>query len=1484
MLHSQIIAGILALFAFTINAGVADANVLNSCTTYCHGLPPRDGLRKANPHFDSQSSAFSGNHRTHLPAVPVAASCSVCHGPVSPTDFGHQNGVINMANSLKGYSSASIRAKYDLGLFFNQTSIPNLAIATCSNVSCHFETKSPAWNTSPLIYPAGCSVCHGAPPSGGTTGTAGSHVRHDAYFPGETGCQKCHPAYTTFSHASSAGRSLRVQGYLRDPANNLEPAGTYSGSGTNYFPSQSAAQLFGSCSTIYCHSSGQGATGTGTLTYQSVTWGGAALNCGSCHQNMATASTTTGSHQLHATATTSANGAGVNYTCQVCHGLSYSRSKVPAGLGGSHVNKNIELSFTTISGGVGAGATYSKGSSFSSGSAYGQCSTSACHGSGRPVWGGNTTRPECFKCHGSTVALFTNVSAASVAPGFNGEGRDTGGNTVATSPRVGAHQTHLTAADNISNPIRCGECHTTHLTVKDATHLNFTTATITFGPLARNASHAPTVVRTSGIINCSNTYCHTGNRTGATAASTTPAFASASLIGNTSITDTCINKCHGLPPGGGVAGDTHAGRLASGSYTTPASLSACSSQTGGTGCHPTLNSAPTSMANIFFDKTKHINGAVEAAGGHTFPYPGATHSFDASPITACTGCHTNTGATGYPVLAGVKPDCRSCHTLASPGTGCISCHGSTADGKPSGALGAFPNYSGSHTKHVVGQGMACSECHFSYGTGTANHGSSNRLAHNDVTFVGLSSPSGKFHATKTATTASCVNIACHGDATWGVTKFNCVTCHAAAIGSRVAVTGEFASQSHHVQGAELPLTPVHCAKCHWEANADGTVNATYHRGVQNANAGVSLIVWTGTSRPVSPTSATLISYTANGARDQIAKLNSVCLGCHSVYNAAIAPFGTYRTDVYAPEQRLKGRSAADNSSIQARYSTTRTVAWSNYLFNNNSGNIVQYGTNMKSKLSKALSAHGNASKNQMPAWNGSAGGTGEDKTMADYTYTGTSGKRNVFCFDCHNSHGSSATGITSSYSSATGGSNSLGGKGGLLKTTVAGKRGYTVNYTPAQRTITYSNVSGIGQTVKTTTSAVFNPGAAICNDCHNNNDAAKGINISKPWSITGTFSSSRAIVGYWSTPYFDNYTFNSAKRTAYKAGGAVGAINDRRKPMGGHYGSSVSTRSAQHDANINGLCTPCHDPHGVSPLLGAERSRGVPLLKGTWVTSPYLEDKAGKLVKRGGGSKFAGIGSGGAAPGYHIDQNTFLTAASAAYVINGGAAGPATSATARSNKRSQHFRSFNVLSSAKTLTGYPGAGGLTAAQFAGLCNECHTQANLTNTAAPSASNWQSKERVHQSVLGWAATTGSNANNQLHSYTCAKCHAPHVSRLPRLLVTNCLDQRHFGQSVSSSIASTGALTTTPGNIIQSTLTSSALGAGRFPGGGSRYSNTPGSAQNSGGWWFQTNGGAAGAGTQPNNTPAYGSLCHNATNASGSTTYSPIQQKWNKKSQW
>ena len=38
----------------------------------------------------------------------------------------------------------------------------------------------------------------------------------------------------------------------------------------------------------------------------------------------------------------------------------------------------------------------------------------------------------------------------------------------------------------------------------------------------------------------------------------------------------------------------------------------------------------------------------------------------------------------------------------------------------------------------------------------------------------------------------------------------------------------------------------------------------------------------------------------------------------------------------------------------------------------------------------------------------------------------------------------------------------------------------------------------------------------------------------------------------------------------------------------------------------------------------------------------------------------------------------------------------------------------------------------------------------------------------------------------HQFSCSKCHSPHASRLPKLMITNCLDIRHntWDDSMSS----------------------------------------------------------------------------------------------------
>ncbi len=264
--YSQMVAVITALISLTFSVGTAQAvSVLNSCTTYCHGIPPLDGTRKANLHFGSRSSALSGNHRNHLPAAPATASCGICHTPVAATEFGHQNNIIKMANSLKGYSSATLRAKYDKGIFFNQTSIPNLTNARCSNVNCHFEKQTPVWGTSSAGTT--CETCHGALISPLTP----AHPKHVVALGNTiTACNSCHNSHSgtaAYTHATSAGRAITVT------------VGAYTGSNNRYLPSQTG-RVTGTCSLVVCH-------GSGTL----LPWSGALWSttdqCGKCHSSNA---------------------------------------------------------------------------------------------------------------------------------------------------------------------------------------------------------------------------------------------------------------------------------------------------------------------------------------------------------------------------------------------------------------------------------------------------------------------------------------------------------------------------------------------------------------------------------------------------------------------------------------------------------------------------------------------------------------------------------------------------------------------------------------------------------------------------------------------------------------------------------------------------------------------------------------------------------------------------------------------------------------------------------------------------------------------------------------------------------------------------------------------------------------------------------------------------------------------------------------------
>jgi predicted CxxxxCH...CXXCH cytochrome family protein len=507
---------------------------------------------------------------------------------------------------------------------------------------------------------------------------------------------------------------------------------------------------------------------------------------------------------------------------------------------------------------------------------------------------------------------------------------------------------------------------------------------------------------------------------------------------------------------------------------------------------------------------------------------------------------------------------------------------------------------------------------------------------------------------------------------------DCTKCHAGTINMRMDVMGQMNANSHHVQGGAV--TNKHCYACHWEATPEGLIDNRYHEGYNYKsytsvkNAKVDLVVWKPGTRPAYYNQTTAVQFFANRIgtaqeRTEVAKITSTCISCHSDQNNDSQPFGDCKT----PRQY-----AWDGQSVAARYSQTGTTAWGKY-------NSTTYpNANQKDKLTKALSAHGNATANQ--------GGFSTTNGIDSNIPNSRGGGQNVQCFDCHSSHGSKVVGITSSYITFNGSHN-----GGNLKETQAGKGGYAMSYMAS---------------ANTSSGAVnpYNAGAGQCFDCHLTQNS--GVT---PWGYQSTFGATEPIKGYFDSAMFGPTNSGAMEHYQFK---------QSRPAIGGHLKATIflnRTTSAQN--RINGLCTPCHDPHGVTPALGSKQGYAVPLLKGTWMTSPYRED----LPQVDGGSPPGGNPWAPTQPTIYTDTNTF---------------------------NDQRINEDET-------------------SFAGLCLGCHTKNNLTDG---SNHTWKSRDRVHESVKGWKSANGTIQ----HSYTCSKCHTPHASGLKRLMVTNCLNYNHRGR--------------------------------------------------------------------------------------------------------
>ncbi|MBI5055204.1 MAG: CxxxxCH/CxxCH domain-containing protein [Nitrospirae bacterium] len=687
---------------------------------YCHstGQSTTDGNSStptyATPVWDNPSSVVcgtchkvsaasglnSGSHSAHLGATGVSG-CGDCH-----------TGASNDASSYN--SSNHVNGSIDAANSYTADGTPGNGYGTCSTASCHDDgtgtlTVTPTWGTSVTD----CSECHATIPG---TGSHQKHVVTTQY--NKSVCGNCHNGAVQGSTAPAQHRDGNIDVYA-STAGDL-----------GYPQDKTKGSAFTTCTTAYCHSTGQSTTNGSSVTptYAIPTWGdSSSATCGTCHKVTKASGLTSGSHGAHLGAT------GVN-GCGDCHTGASNDASLYNSV--NHVDRLIEVSNSYSAAGT-------------PGNGYGTCSTASCHDNGRgsivttPAWGSSPVA--CTACH-------------------------------AAAPATGSHSIHLAAGG-----VSCANCHKGAVqgTTAPDQHLdeNIDVYALTSGDLG----YLQNKTKGSAFSTCTTAYCHSN---GLGTYKTTPTWGSSG---------TGCSTCHNALPTSG-AHNAHVKTAAIAYGSTAVNNTTTSVDLGCGNCHPvdTANHRNGTL-NITLNKNhggalKSKNGVSDDTSGYSqtqgvsvtcsaaYCHSQGNGDFDkTSPnwyggsITDCNVCHGNATYSDYrkatPLYTSGSPKGNahifhtSTQTTPSNEIQCVNCHGATTTTNTSIA---------DWTKHVNG-------VYDVDGGGTYwDFGSVGETWYGTDTTVTIGSYD--------QGTKKCMNVSCHpaSDAaqkTWSATNYLCTDCH-----------------------------------------------------------------------------------------------------------------------------------------------------------------------------------------------------------------------------------------------------------------------------------------------------------------------------------------------------------------------------------------------------------------------------------------------------------------------------------------------------------------------------------------------------------------------------------------------------------------------------------------------------------------------------------------------------------------------------------
>ncbi|HBT82914.1 MAG TPA: hypothetical protein DEB35_05600 [Desulfuromonas sp.] len=817
--------------------------------------------------------------------------------------------------------------------------------------------------------------------------------------------------------------------------------------------------------------------------------------------------------------------------------------------------------------------------------------------------------------------------------------------------------------------------------------------------------------------------------------------------------------CHGNPPlaAGELTGPlpgNDTGSTSWGAHNTHAETLGFVCNTCHTGWETTGEMPKVGNINIGFSAfgktTGTYDGRVAPGGKYTAGTGLTLTQTKASNTTTCAFyCH-GYGLPQWTTTAGTVT-CGACH--GQPGS-----YADDRAGAPTGVAtsrdlsGALTGFKvGKHANHLddslTATGDPCALCHNGFGYANTTHV-------NGTVNVSLNAAAGGTATFTAGAPGTCANLSCHGDANWDSAAVGgCDFCHGYPPNS---TNNKHASGVQAVNHNSLNITPNHdqCTYCHgYKDNGSGslllltpaqitsmkgtwTPTATAHQdgsitmngGPTAADAGYNVTNGGCDTAACHVNDATHRVGTGNttSTKSLIAIGPGSCGACHDggIGGAPVVSSTSSHVKV------LKTGTFGDCTDCHAGH----TTATGGVDIPNNATVGINYSTSGHTGIQ--------------------LGGTGTNALISALTTEAE------ICWACHDNatNAISEWGVNNkantgsspyNYGTVTA-SNWTTATWSSSRTQFAYKTGAIQSTHTANPLVTDAALGGAAYSRTETKNAVTEIRCSNCHDVHDLNRASgdtvtgtpylRGSWMGNPYEEDGA---PRSL--YANTTYFTAFVYN----TTDVSGAAVTRT----------YGWGAVPRGSKNQAKLGGYWI---DQNNVVPMTATTTGVGTAAKNPTaaWTVDQF----AGLCALCHGG----GNASWTLTEVDNIDQ------------VTGEAIWMGTNGHANSVKGGTGSASANDFNVYNARTGVTTYGQVPRQHYAGMTEPGDNgsygfRATEGFGYQPTLSSARGYGYIHDD---WVVDdTGATLENQYHKFSCSKCHNPHASRLPKLMITNCLDTVH-----------------------------------------------------------------------------------------------------------